>query len=385
MLKGMLVLGWHYLRSKHLKLILGIMLIALISVMVHCIHRNRQQVTPVPIVYQGAHIFIPESSALRFAIHVAPACLQSVVSTVVIPATVQTIPSKTVTVLPPVTGQITKIYKILGESISAGEPLYALIAPDLAQALANKTMAEANYTLAQKNLARQRELAHYAINATRDLEQAESDMIQAKAELNNSIARLQALHIDPSDQDTQGHLIIRSPVTGVVTQINAGVGTYWTDLTSPIMSVADLSQVYVVASAQERDVPDFFLGQEAQIVFDFLTQPMAAQVDFIDPVLNSTTRTVGVALTLNNPQGNLRPNMFARVKFKRKPRQLILLPMTAVIQRGFDSIVFVEVAPWTFEPRRVTVGLQIEDKIEIQSGLADQERVAMTGGIILND
>lgn len=386
MLKRMLILGWQNVRAKHPKLLLVVILIVLLSAIVHCAYRSMHHIVPTPpIIYQDSRLIIPENSALRTVVHVEPVQLQSVISTLIVPATVEAIPENIVTVLPPLTGQIIKIYKILGESVAIGDPLYSMVAPDLAQAFADKTSAEAVFTLAEKNLKRQKGLAKLAINATRDLEQAISDMAQAKAELDRSVARLEALRVSVKDQDTLGNLIIRSPVNGVVTEINGGVGTYWADLTTPVVTVADLSQVYVVASAQEHDAPDFFIGQETQIVWEFTPKTQIAQVCFIDPILNPNTRTVTAGVMIDNPDGILRPNMFARMKFKRKPRQRILLPMTAVIQRGFDSLVFVEVAPWEFEPRIVKVGLQIDDKIEIETGLAEQERVAMTGGIILND
>ena len=386
MLKGMLGLGWQYMRSKHPRLSLAAVLLIMLVIIAHCAHRAMQHtvVTP-PIIYENERLIIPENSPLRSAIHTKPVHMQSIVTTVVVPATVQAIPANVVTVLPPLTGQITKINKIIGQAVTIGDPLYSMVSPDLAQALADKTSAEAVYVLAEKNLKRQKDLAKYAINATRDLEQSVSDMAQAKAELDRSVARLEALRISPEDKDTSGNLIIRSPVTGVVTQISGGVGTFWADLTTPVVTVADLSQVYVIASAQEHDAPDFFLGQEVQVVWEFTPKTQTAQVDFLDPILNPSTRTVSVGVTIDNFDNNLRPNMFARMKFKRKPRERIVLPMTAVIQRGFDSIVFVEVAPWQFVPRTVKVGLQMDDHIEVESGLAEAERVAMTGGIILND
>ena len=386
MLKGMLVLFWQYLKSKQRRWVLAVLMIFMSVVMVHCVSRTKHPAVLGPaILYQGSRLVIPENSALRSVIHVEPVHLQTIVTSVIVPATVQAIPANMVSVLPPLSGQITKIFKIIGEPVAMGEPLFSVVSPDLAQAFATKTFAEAGYTLAEKNLKRQRELAHYEINAIRDLEQAESDMQQADAELRRSNALLQALHIDPSDRDVLGNLLIRSPINGVVTAVSGGVGMYWSDLTSPVITVADLSTVYAVASAQEHDLSDFFLGQEAQVIFDRPDKVFEAPVEFIEPILNAETRTVNVGLTLKSLEGNLRPNMFARMKFKRKPRQRIVLPMTAVIQRGFDSTVFVEVAPWQFEPRVVTVGLQLDDRIEIESGLADEERVAMTGGIILND
>lgn len=385
MLKGMLVLFGYYLRSKQGRWLLASLLIILLIALVCASRAKHHPALGPPILYQDSHLVIPEDSALRSAIHVEPVHLQTVVTTVVVPAVIQAIPANMVAVLPPLSGEITKIYKIIGERVAVGDPLFSVISPDLAQDFATEISAEAAYILAQKNLKRQRELAHFEINPLRDLEQAESDMQQAEAEFRRSRALLQALHINPTDRDTLGNLLIRSPINGVVTAISGGVGMYWSDLTSPVMTVADLGEVYAVASAQEHDLPDFFLGQEAQVVLEGINKSITGPVDFIDPIINPETRTINVGLTLANPDGILHPNLFARMKFKRKPRQRIVLPMTAVIQRGFDSVVFVESAPWQFEPRVVKVGLQFDDQIEIESGLAEQDRVALTGGIILND
>lgn len=386
MFKRMLVLCWEYLQSKRYRSLGWFGVIILVSLLVHCIHRaHHVTLAQVPIIYQDGRLIIPATSALRSVVQVDAVHPESVVTTVVVPATVQVIPTKSVAIFPPVSGQITQIFKELGDSVKAGEPLYALVSPDLAQIIAERATAQAGYTLAEKNLKRQKELARFEINAVRDLEQAESDMLQSEAELQRCTARLQAFHIKLSDQDTHGHLLMRAPSDGVVTAINGGVGSYWSDLSKPILSIANLSEVYLVASAQEHDLPDFFLGQSVEVVFERPSQSFASTVSFIDPVLNSDTRTVNVGMVVDNQNVAMRPNMFARVKFHRKPRQRILLPMTAVVQRGFDSIVFVEVAPWEFEPRAVKVGLQLNDKIEIETGLVDKERVAMTGGIILND
>lgn len=386
MFKRMLVLCWQYLRVKRLGPVGWLGIIILVSLLVHCVHRaHRSVLAQVPIIYQGGRLIVPENSALRRVVQVEPVHPESVVTTVVVPATVQAIPAKTVAIFPPVSGQITRIFKALGDSVKEGEPLYALVSPDLAQIIAERTSALANYTFAEKNLKRQKELARFEINALRELEQAESEMLQSEAELKRCTARLQAFHLKLSDQDTHGRLLMRAPCDGVVTAINSGVGSYWSDLSQPILTIANLSEVYLVASAQEHDLPDFFLGQDVEVVFERPTQSFSSTVSFIDPVLNSDTRTVDVGMVIDNQNAIMRPNMFARVKFHRKPRQRILLPMTAVVQRGFDSIAFVEVAPWEFEPRVVRVGLQLNDKIEIESGLVDKERVAMTGGIILND
>src|SRR3990167_3135641 len=112
MFKGMLMLLVQHLRSKRRGLLLWFALLALLSLLVHCIkHAKHDSSSTVPIIYQGSRLIVPEHSALRSVVHVEPVHRQAVVSTVVIPATVQAIPANTVAIFPHLTGQIDKIFK----------------------------------------------------------------------------------------------------------------------------------------------------------------------------------------------------------------------------------------------------------------------------------
>ena len=298
---------------------------------------------------------------------------------------IQAIPANAVSIYAPLAGQIETIPLKLGSMVHKGDVLYTLVSPDLQQAIADKVNAQANNLLAQQTLKRQRELIQYHIGAMHNLQIAENDAAQAQAELQRATARLAALHVEGANQNPSGRLTVRSPIEGIISTINSGIGSYWSDLVTPVLTVVDISQVYAMAAIQESDIAGVSLGQQVSVMLDSNNNTYSATVSLISPVLDPNTRTLGVGLLLNNPEYFLRPNMFARAKFQSKPREMIVLPLTAVIQRGFDSIVFVEVAPWEFKVRIVTVGVQMGAKIEIKSGLARNERVATTGGIILND
>ncbi len=386
MIKG--ILGWifDHAQSKRLGLLAWIVIIAVMISAEQCFKgsSHRQQPT-IPVVYAGDRLIIPEGSSLRSVITTKAVQPQKLTSTLVLPAMIQAIPANAVSIYAPLAGQIETIPPKLGSMVHKGDVLYTLVSPDLQQAIADKVNAQANNLLAQQTLKRQRELIQYHIGAMHNLQIAENDAAQAQAELQRATARLAALHVEGANQNPSGRLTVRSPIEGIISTINSGIGSYWSDLVTPVLTVVDISQVYAMAAIQESDIAGISLGQQVSVMLDSNNNTYSATVSLISPVLDPNTRTLGVGLLLNNPEYFLRPNMFARAKFQSKPREMIVLPLTAVIQRGFDSIVFVEVAPWEFKVRIVTVGVQMGAKIEIKSGLARNERVATTGGIILND
>lgn len=386
MIKG--ILGWifDHAHFKRLSLLAWIVMISVLIGGVQCLKRSMHPRQPIPpMIYAGDRLIIPEGSNLRSVITIKAVQPQSLTSTLVLPAMIQAIPANAVSVYAPLAGQIETMPQKLGSVVHKGDVLYTLVSPDLAQAVADKVDAEASNLLAQQTLKRQRELIQYNIGPMHNLQVAENEAVQTLAELQRATARLAALHVESADQNSFGTLIVRSPTDGIVSTINSGIGSYWSDLTTPVMTVVDIAQVYAMAAIQESDISGVSLGQHVSVLLDSNNKMYPATVSLMNPVLDPDTRTLGVGLLLNNPEYFLRPNMFARAKLQSKPREMIVLPLTAVIQRGFDSLVFVEVAPWEFQARIVTVGVQMGAKIEIKSGLMKNERVATTGGIILND
>lgn len=337
-----------------------------------------------PLLNTGGRLFIPEDSPLRQFIIVKPVEEQLVISPFTLPAIVEADPATLVKVLPPLLGRITSLNKRLGDPVKAGEILFTIDSADLAQAMSDLERAKAALTFAEENLQRQQKLSLSNIAARRDLQQARNDYDQAVSELQRSNARLKALNV--KTEDVNEHLlVVRSPLSGRVIDLNAAVGGYWNDATAPIMTVADLSLVYVTASAQEKDLKHLYVGQDVNVILDAYPQLLRSKIHFIGALMNPDTRTVGVRMMFENKSGYLKPNMFGKANFLSQPHKRIVLPLSTIIQRGFDSIVFVEISPWQFEPRLLELGSQVNDKVEILSGLHSGERVVVRGGIILND
>lgn len=337
-----------------------------------------------PLIRSNGRLYIPESSPLRQFIITQTVAQQLMISPFTLPAIVEADPATLVNVLPPLLGRIASLNKRLGENVKAGEILFTLDSADLAQSMSDLKRAEASLVFADENLKRQQRLSNSNISARRDLQQAFNEKEQASSEVQRARAKLQILNINPAD--LKGNLlVVRSPISGQVIELNGALGGFWNDSTAAIMTVADLSKVFIKASAQEKDLKQLFVDQDVEVFLDAYPQPLRAKTKFIDAVLNPDTRTTAVRMVLDNKLGQLKPNMFGKAKFLSQPHQRIILPLTAIIQRGFDSIVFVEILPWQFEPRLLKLGTQINDKVEVLSGLKVGERVVVKGGIILND
>lgn len=341
--------------------------------------------TQPPLVHDGYSLVIPEISPIRRKIKVEPAKVEMVSIPFILPATVHPMPSKLVTVYPPVLGRITSINKEVGERVSEGEILFSISSGDMAQALSDMQNARAQFVFASETLERQKKLFSSKVGVQQELQTAQNNYDQALSELKRAESKLNTLKINESNPVNENGYLVRSPINGSVVDVTAGVGSFWNDPNSSIMVIADLSQVFISADAQEKDASKLFLGQEAEMFFDAYNESYLVKVDYISPVLNKETRTIEVTATVDNSAGKFKPNMFVKATFKSLPKPKIVLPVSAIIQRGFDSIVFVESAPWHFLPKIVKTGQQFDNQIEVLAGLDDNDRVVTSGSIILND
>jgi len=337
------------------------------------------------LTHEGQAIVIPAESALRDTLKTAVIEQRDIALPFSLPASVEADPARLAKILPPTTGRIVTLQKRLGDDVKAGDILFEVESSDLAQAISDERKAQAALALTRRSLERQRSLDQANISARRDLEQAQSDYEQADSEAARSRARVAALG-GARAAGGGSRLAVRSPVSGHVIELNAAVGSFWNDATASVMTVADLSSVYVTASAQEKDLARVYAGQDAEVALDaYPGQTLQAKVRSVAQVLDPDTRTVKVRILAANKDGRLKPGMFAQVTLREHAHVGMLMPMSAVVQTGFANRVFVEVAPWKFEARKVSLGAQVGSDVEVIGGLSSGARVVVKDGVLLND
>src|SRR5215468_5676332 len=338
------------------------------------------------LIKKGGRIEIPDGSPLRDKLTIDAIGQRDIKRNLVLPAVVEADPARLVKVLPPLAGRVTQLKVQLGEEVVRGQPLAVLDSPDLATAYADYDRAKVLLVLAQRNRDRLRDLARSGGAALREQQQAETDSVTAEVEIQRTQSRLRQIGVDPNTTDKSRTVTIPAPVSGSVIDLAVAPGALWNDSTAALMTVADLSTIWVTANVPEKDTSLVAKGQSVDIIFAaYPGEVFNGQVLFVSNVLDPDTRRTKVRINIDNTAMRFKPGMFANVTFFAPGQTMPIVPTTALVLKDDANQVFVEVAPWTFASVPVEIGFQQGDEAVVQSGLKVGDRVVVKGGVLLND
>jgi cobalt-zinc-cadmium efflux system membrane fusion protein len=341
---------------------------------------------PELVVRQGDKLLVPEGSALRARLSVMPVSLQPVSPKLLLPAVVESDPVRTAAVLTPLSGRLIALKVGLGDRVVRGQVLAVIDSPDLAQAYNDNDKAADASRLTEKNLGRQEAQNKLGVASDRDLDQAKSDYAQSIAEYTRTQARLKVLGASLETKPAARVLSVTAPVSGSVTALSVAPGNMINDPTQPLMTITDLSTIWVTALVPEKDIAAVSKNQDAQVaVAAYPDQVRQGKVLFVSDVIDPDSRRGKIRIALANADYALKPNMFATATLAGSERSLIVLPSSALLMNNDRTSVFVATAPWTFERRVVEAQLEEGSSVAIRSGLKAGEQVLVKGGILLND
>jgi RND family efflux transporter MFP subunit len=176
---------------------------------------------------------------------------------------------------------------------------------------------------------------------------------------------------------------LNSPIDGIVVERNATVGaSVGTD--ANVFKIIDLSQVWIDANVFEKDLQRVRPGQEVRLTVPaFPASTFSGKVIFVDSVVDPDTRTVKVRTEVANPDGRLKPDMFANVQIVTDVnRAAISIPQSAVLTDEGKTIVFVADGSG-YKKRQVQAGIQNNDRVEIVDGLSSGDKVVVKGNYLL--
>ena len=347
--------------------------------------RSGGQPEAAQLVHQGNRIFVPEHSPLRQRLTVVAATAEPVSPKLALPGVVESDPARTAAVLPALSGRVLELKVTLGERVQRGQVLAVINSPDLGQAWDDNDKAAASFSLTRKNLERQEEQLKIGAASQRDVDQARSDYLQAEAEYTRTRARLKAIGAD-GDRTHTRLLAVRAPLGGSITALSIAPGNMINDATQPIMTVADLSTVWVTALVPEKDVAAVVASEDAEVaLLAYPGRTLHGRVLFVADVIEPDSRRNKVRIAFANPDRALKPNMFATVTLRGPAERHVTLPSSALLMNNDRTSVFVATAPWTFERRTVELQLEESSAVAITSGVSPGEQVVVKGGILLND
>jgi cobalt-zinc-cadmium efflux system membrane fusion protein len=299
-------------------------------------------------------------------------------------------------VLLPTTGRIDRVLVRLGEAVVSGQPLLELDSPDAESAIAECRQAEAvlsqaraTLTKAQADYERIGDLLEHKAVARKDLLAAENELAQARAALEQANAalahfrrRLEILGLRPGEAGQK--VTVRATLAGKVIDLAVTEGEYRSDTSTSLMTVADLSTVWVTSEIPENSIRFVEVGERVQVeLVAFPGEVFDARVTRIADTVDPKTRTIQVQAELKNAQGRLRPEMFGRIRHSHAPQSLPVVPAQAIVRGALGSFVFVERGPGIFERIMVQTGEPAGGAIPVLQGLKPGDRVVVVGAMLL--
>ncbi len=293
---------------------------------------------------------------------------------------------------PRVAGRVSSLSAALGATVKKGALLAVIDSPDLGRAKADFLAAAAGAKVTRESADREKALYDKRISSERDWREAEAAAVKARAEKEAAENRLHALGVGDASLPSrvEGHyssrISLTSPIDGVVVERSATLGQM-VEPSDTLFTVMDLREVWVLMDVYERDLTQVRVGQKVQAtVAAYPDRTYAGVVDNIGAVVEPKTRAVKVRIVLPNPDGTLKPGMFATVTVEGTSgvaRQYLVVPDKAIQRDGERTIVFIQRAERVFAPREVEVEHTSGGQAAIGKGLSEGEAVVTEGSFVL--
>lgn len=311
-------------------------------------------------------------------------------------------------VFSPYTGRITRLLTRPGDSVGKGQPLFVIEAADTVQAqndfisaMTATNKAQSALDLAQIQEKRAKDLFEGRAVPLKDYQQAQATLVQAQNDLRSAQTALEAsqnkLHIlGFADQDIatlqqKGRLnpetTVFAPIGGTVVQRKAGPGQYVaTGASDPVYVIGDLSTVWLIAYVRESDAAKVAVGQD--VSFSVMALPgrtLTARINYVAAAIDPATRRLMVRATIDNPDGALKPEMFANVTlYSPGDHPAVGVPKQALIYEGDQVRVWVAHEDKSIELRQIKPGLTNGDLVEVVGNLRPGEQIVTKGSLFID-
>jgi cobalt-zinc-cadmium efflux system membrane fusion protein len=298
------------------------------------------------------------------------------------PGTVDFDNDQATAVVSPFTGPVTRIFVALGQHVWKGQPLAAVASADLASAVAAYRKAAVASANARRVAAADRDLAAHNGISEREAAQAQTDAASAEAD---RVAALQALASLGASPGSGLNGIIRAPVSGVIADKTVTPGQLLQAGSSTAFTVANLSQVWVLAQIAATNLPQVGAGESARIDPRNGTGPFHGTVQNISASVDPNTRAVVARIVAPNPGDLLKKQMYVDVSIESgRVSTGLLVPVSAVL-RDDENLPFVYLAlpDGSFARRHVTLGYRDSQNYDVTSGLESGDKVVANGALFL--
>jgi len=334
--------------------------------------------------YMGDTVFVPQQSPVRAKLKFTTIRRADYNAQYITTGAVRPLSGRRAEITSPLEGRIVRSFVNLGQKVSVGTPLFEVNSSDYLEYVRIYLQARNERDLADKNHLRKKELYDSGVTSRKELDESQLVYNLADKEYKKAEATLKILSIDPEKADLSHPLIIRSPLAGEVVRSEITVGQYLKSDAEPVITIADIENVWIVANVKEKDLASLSKDDRVEIYSEIKPDtPVSGLVEYIGNIMNPETRSVEVFIKCQNSDHNLKCGMFVTVRFYHRISGTILIPAEAVLQDNSKSYLFVETGPNSFIKKEVIVTSAPERQLIVNSGLETGDVVVSGGSIYL--
>jgi cobalt-zinc-cadmium efflux system membrane fusion protein len=315
---------------------------------------------------------------------------------------------RTTPVYSPYSGRVTQVLVGPGDVVHKGQALAALQASefvqgqsDLLSAQSGQSAAAAQLSLAQTNEKRKHALFDAKAGSLADWQQSQNDLAAAQSAARTADAalaavrnRLKILGKSDAEIDALGRAekmdavaYVVAPIAGTITDRQVGPGQYLqAGAANPAFTVADLSNVWLVANVRETDASYVAKGQTLEVhVVALPERVFTAKVTMVAPTLDPNTRRLLVRAEIANPDGQLKPEMFGTFNIVAgNAAQAPAVPTSGVIYEGAEARVWIAGDDGTLSLRKIQPGRSANGMLEVLEGVKAGEKVVASGALFID-
>lgn len=335
------------------------------------------------LTVEGDAIRMASSAPQWSFVDLRPATLAPPLPPVPAPGRVTVDESLAAPVFSPVAGRVETIPVTLGQAVKTGQRLVAVRSAMVPELL--RDVASTREILTLKKVAAQRVKDLVALHAVpeKELELAQTEEREAELAMAAAQGKMKSLRV--GEADGGGLFWVKAPRSGIVVERRALVGQEaGPDRSDPLLVVADLHEVVVIADVLETDAAGLRAGQSARVTSMALPgEGLPGKLVHVGDIVDPVRRTVAVRVQMENSAHLLRPNGFVRVVFQAAGDPRVVVPAEAVVTDDQRTVMFVAAADGRLSRRVVRVGRTRDGQTEIVDGLAAGERYAARGALLL--
>jgi len=342
------------------------------------------------------HVTLSAEESSRVGLVVQPATLSDFRTHREFPGIIQPNQRNMADITTLVRGRVVEVYADLGQEVKANAPLAILYSSELGLAQSSYLKARAKLHVAEQAYARAKFLLQEKVIGEAEAQRRQAELLSTEADANEARDRLRLLGMNGDElsrlersREIRSVVPIVAPFAGRVIGRNLTRGEV-VETTEKLFVVADLSEVWVRANIPEKDIPFVHSvhasgDRQAEVRINaYPKETFKGTITYVGDVLDPVTRTMQLRLELPNPEGRLKPEMFATIRlFSEAQPDRLAVPESALQRDQGRIYVFVQRSANEYEVREVQIGESNGTYSAILVGLSEGDPVVTHGAFVL--